>query len=430
MPRALGYKVMIAEGSPAVMKIILGGHVDAVLGVACLDALERTLDKVLLAGIPCMAVPLVEAGCRNTSADADWIRAMVDTPHRPHAIETRTYLHLMRRGRPDVRARRIRAALSPRCAAGRTWPRRTATGLAALDPIACTEAIAYDFLIAGGKHSRPFITLAVYDALRGGHATLSDGAAQSPRFPTPSAAWRWRSRSSTKPRWCMTTWKTTTPSATAARRCTSKFGQATAINVGDYLIGLGYRLVADLAREAGPDVAADILGIFASAHTRLCEGQGAELVWRDARDKRLTPLDALRIYALKTSPAFEAAILAGVRLAGPIDALSRGHRPLRAASGGGLPDDQRSRRLADRRARRRAIAAPILLGGRPTVLWALALESLCDAARQELEHLPKAELSANERIARAAALYHEAEVFRKVSRVGRQTSSAGGRGGR
>ena len=43
------------------------------------------------------------------------------------------------------------------------------------DPIGGTEAIAYDFLTRGGKHSRPFITLAVYDALTGGRCALSDG---------------------------------------------------------------------------------------------------------------------------------------------------------------------------------------------------------------------------------------------------------------
>src|SRR5260370_7249905 len=58
---------------------------------------------------------------------------------------------------------------------------------------------------------------------------------------------------------------------------------------------------------------------MAEAHLRLSEGQGAELLWRDAEDKRLTPLDALKIYALKTAPAFEAALYAGVRLAGPAD---------------------------------------------------------------------------------------------------------------
>ena len=38
-------------------------------------------------------------------------------------------------------------------------------GIAAIEPIAATEAIAYDFLAKGGKYSRPFITLAVHDAL-------------------------------------------------------------------------------------------------------------------------------------------------------------------------------------------------------------------------------------------------------------------------
>ena len=79
----LGYRVLIAEGSPAVMQIILSGQVDAILGVACLDVLEKTFDKILLAGIPCMAVPLLGNGCRNTAADEDWVLRMIDTPHRP-----------------------------------------------------------------------------------------------------------------------------------------------------------------------------------------------------------------------------------------------------------------------------------------------------------------------------------------------------------
>ena len=52
---------------------------------------------------------------------------------------------------------------------------------------------------------------------------------------------------------------------------------------------------------------------------KLSEGQGAELLWRDATDKALTPLDALKIYALKTAPAFEAALAIGLRLAGPTE---------------------------------------------------------------------------------------------------------------
>ena len=62
-------------------------------------------------------------------------------------------------------------------------------------------------------------------------------------------------------------------------------GVGTAINVGDYLIGLGYRLVSRDRKELGAEVAADILDKLADAHLKLSEGQGAELLWRDAREQ-------------------------------------------------------------------------------------------------------------------------------------------------
>jgi hypothetical protein len=69
----MGHKVLVAEGSPIVLKIIVSGHVDAIVGVACLNVLEKAIDKILLAGIPCMAVPLLSSDCRNTSVDDDWV---------------------------------------------------------------------------------------------------------------------------------------------------------------------------------------------------------------------------------------------------------------------------------------------------------------------------------------------------------------------
>ena len=41
----MGYKVLVAEGSPIVLKIIVSGHVDAIVGVACLNVLEKAIDK-------------------------------------------------------------------------------------------------------------------------------------------------------------------------------------------------------------------------------------------------------------------------------------------------------------------------------------------------------------------------------------------------
>ena len=98
-----------------------------------------------------------------------------------------------------------------------------------------------------------------------------------------------------------------------------KYGVPTGINVGDYMIGLGYRMVSGSRKELGAEAAADILECLASAHQRLAEGQGAELIWRDGGDRGLKPIDALKIYALKTAPAFEAAFYCGLRLAGPCE---------------------------------------------------------------------------------------------------------------
>ena len=78
----LGYKVLVSEGTPIVLKIIVSGHVDAIVGVACLNVLEKALDKILLAGIPCVAAPLLSSNCRSTSVDDDWVSELIDLQTR------------------------------------------------------------------------------------------------------------------------------------------------------------------------------------------------------------------------------------------------------------------------------------------------------------------------------------------------------------
>ncbi|MEZ6048423.1 MAG: hypothetical protein R3C11_23195 [Planctomycetaceae bacterium] len=58
---------------------------------------------------------------------------------------------------------------------------------------------------------------------------------------------------------------------------------------------------------------------MAEAHLKLSDGQGAEMAWSQSGSAELTPIEALQIYALKTSPAFEAALYAGVRMAGAVE---------------------------------------------------------------------------------------------------------------
>jgi len=411
--RRKGYNVLIAEGSPAVMQIIIGGHADALLGVACLDVLEKTFDKILLAGIPCMAVPLLCNGCHNTSVDEDWVRRMFNTPHRPAAAQTRTYLHLMRCAAQMFEPAELER-LIPRVRSGPSLAQRNSRGIEDIEPVACTEAIAYDFLAAGGKHSRPFITLAVYDALSGGEGTSADGADHVAQLPDAVKRMALAIETFHKASLVHDDIEDGDAFRYGSPTLHCKYGTATAINVGDYLIGLGYRMVATQRDELPADTVADVLGQFARAHTRLCEGQGAELLWRDAHDKRLKPLDALKIYALKTAPAFQAALLAGIRLAGPVEpyreSAARFSRHLGVAYQ--IVNDLDDWQLNESNKRH---SGTDVLGGRPTVLWALALQGLNDRDRQELEALLDDDSPEEQRIARADRLYARADVYRQAA---------------
>ncbi len=315
----LGYRVLIAEGSPAVMQILLNGQLDAVLGVACLDVLEKTLDKILLAGIPCMAVPLLDNGCRRTATDDDWVARMIQTPHRPAPAPTRTYLHLMRAAAamfaPAELQRLLNAGDCPNlnnagdCPDSGTTLRVVATKMGLSPsaapatspsdspPLPSTASIACDFLAAGGKHSRPFITLAVYDALTGAGATLADAAAAAAQLPDAVKRIALAIEVFHKASLVHDDVEDDDWVRYGLPALHREYGVATAVNVGDYLIGLGYRLVIAQREPLGAEAAADIVAQFADAHTRLCEGQGAELLWRDAPNKELTPLAALKICA-------------------------------------------------------------------------------------------------------------------------------------
>lgn len=413
----LGYKVLVAEGSPIVLKIIISGHVDAIVGVACLNVLEKAIDKIMLAGIPCMAVPLLSSDCRNTSVDEDWVEQMVQVPHQESKRETRTYIHLLREASKLFEAEQLER-LVPRVRGGKTLAEANGQGAFGLDPVAATEAIAYDFLAAGGKHSRPFITMAVYDAVSQGEATLSNGANVVSEYSDTIRRTAMSIETFHKASLVHDDIEDNDQFRYGEEALHVKYGVATGINVGDYLVGMGYRLISRDRKELGAETAADILDYLADAHQRLAEGQGAELMWRDGRDRVLKPIDALKIYALKTAPAFEAAFYSGLRLAGPAEEYLKPVKSFARNLGVAfqiLNDLKDWERDDDNK---KSLGAD-LLGGRPTVLLALALDGLKGDQRDELLTLidPDSKLPAENKILRARALYFEAGVFEKAYKL-------------
>jgi geranylgeranyl pyrophosphate synthase len=292
---------------------------------------------------------------------------------------------------------------------------------ARIDPIAATEAIAYDFLAKGGKYSRPFITLAVYDALTGGKATAANGAEEVANFSDAVRRAAMSIETFHKASLVHDDIEDDDAFRYGEETVHKKYGTPTAINVGDYLIGMGYRLVSRESKTLGAETVADILDCLADAHLRLSEGQGAELLWRDSRDKRLKPLDALKIYALKTAPAFEAALYSGARLAGPaeryVEPIKQFARNLGVAFQ--ILNDLNDWDGDDHN---KLAAGGDVTGGRPTVLWALALEGLPPAKQLELLELVACNEDDGTRsvpttLARFRELYDEAGVFDKASRL-------------
>jgi geranylgeranyl pyrophosphate synthase len=411
----MGYKVLVAEGSPIVLKIIVSGHVDAIVGVACLNVLEKAIDKILIAGIPCMAVPLLSSDCRNTSVDEEWVDQMITLTHEKPQTKTRSYLHLMRSASSMFETEQL-DHLAPRLRGGPRLAEVNGQGATGLDPIACTEAIAFDFLSKGGKHSRPFITLATYDALTGAKATLPDGAVYCNEFTDSVRRAAMSIETFHKASLVHDDIEDDDGFRYGDETLHRKYGTPTAINIGDYLIGLGYRLVSRETEALGHEAVADIVNTLADAHMRLSEGQGAELIWRDSLDKQLKPIDALKIYALKTAPAFEAAVLTGIRLAGdvrdyikPVGQFAR-HLGVAFQILNDLKDwnGDEDNKLG---------AGLDVLGGRPTVLLALALEGLEGEQRDELLQLIQRECPTEQDIERARALYESADVFEKAHRL-------------
>ena len=278
----LGYTVLIAEGSPVVMALIQSGQVEAVIGVSCLPVLEKVFPYMEAGAIPGTAIPLLYDGCQDTVFDIDALKAILED-----CIPAEQTIGL------DRLRRSVRDWFCPE--ALREFFHN------ADDP---TVTVAVDWLACGGKHYRPLLTAAMA-------AACTD--IEDDRLPA------------------------TVRQAAVAVECFHKaslihddiedddvrrYGRQTlhlqhgipiALNVGDLLIGEGYRLLVEL--DVGPEQKNALLHIAACGHRALCLGQGREL---DCLRRNAAPTadDIIAIFAGKTAPAFAVALKIGAVLGG------------------------------------------------------------------------------------------------------------------
>ena len=284
----LGYVVLVAEGTTVVTSLIASGKIDAIVGVSCLSVLERVFPYMDAGAIPGLAVPLLRDGCEATMAEAEWVW---DTIQLTSADKTRR-----------LRLDELRAEVG-------TW--FTPESLdAILGPAASrTEALALEWLARSGKRWRPFLVVCAYEAFR-----------DDPEAPLPDDLRRIAVAIECFHKASLVHDDIEDDDAEryGTQTMHEEHGIPIALNVGDLLVGEGYRLIA----EAGgpPERTAAMLRAATAGHRSLCVGQGEELSWmRDP--KPLRPEQVLDIFRQKTAPAFEVALCLGAIRGGARDGV-------------------------------------------------------------------------------------------------------------
>jgi geranylgeranyl pyrophosphate synthase len=279
----LGYAVLVAEGSAIVMSLIQTGKIEAIVGVSCLSVLERAFPYMEAAAIPGVAVPLLQDDCIDTTVDLDWVWDYIHLTSDDH---TR---------RLDLGALRDEVDF---------WFTPASLDLIMGTAAGDTERIGRDWLLRAGKRWRPFLTVATYQALR-----RDTGQPLPDELKKVAVAVECFHKASL----IHDDIEDGDALRYGEKTLHEEHGTAVALNVGDLLIGEGYRLLASCKASANQKV--NMLLVASEGQRELCRGQGAELCW--ARSPQpLSSLQVLDIFRQKTAPAFEVALRLGALYAG------------------------------------------------------------------------------------------------------------------
>ena len=339
----LGYAVLAAEGTTVVTAMIVSGKIEAVVGASCLSVLERVFPYMEAGAVPGIAIPLLRDGCGKTDLDLQWLW---DAIYLTADDKTR---------RLDLDALRERV---------RSWfaPDQLPAVLGRCE--GKTEEIAHDWLGRSGKRWRPFLAVCAYQALQ-----------DDPQGELPESLRRIAVAVECFHKASLIHDDIEDGDALryGERTLHEAHGLAVALNVGDLLIGEGYRLTGRCG--ADPEPIARMLAVAADGHRRLCLGQGAELCWR--RDPSpISIADVIDIFALKTAPAFEVALRMAAELAGADEATLAALAEYSEAFGVAYQIRDDLSDFAD-------ASSPD--AARPSVLMALAWDGACGADRKLVE---------------------------------------------
>jgi geranylgeranyl diphosphate synthase, type II len=342
----LGYAVLVAEGSPVVMGLIETGRIEAVVGASCLSVLERVFPYMEAGAVPGIAIPLLRDGCSDTSVDLDWLWEAI---YQTTDDQTRR-LDL------DTLHQQVNDWFSPDVLAQTIAPKADQT-----------EQVALSWMAKAGKRWRPFLAVCTHKALSSDGSLATDKDLH--RIAVAVECFH-------KASLIHDDIEDGDGQRYGEQTLHSEYGVPVALNIGDLLLGEGYRLLVEADGTDGQK--ARLLNAAVQGHRTLCLGQGRELAWART-PKPLTVAEVVEIFRMKTAPAFEVALRLGAILADCDDRIGEVLKQYSDSLGIAyqIRDDLEDLRCPE--------GIDLCASRRPSVLLALAYEMADEATRSRIE---------------------------------------------
>ncbi len=274
----LGYATLVAEGTTVAIGLVEEGSIDAVIGVSCMPVLQRSFEPVSKAAVPVIGIPLMYDGCENTEIDLQWLldELRVYTPNE--SLQPISTFGLKKKTKDFF---------------------ENGTLEKYFNTTDNTVNIAKEYMQIGGQRMRPLIAALSYLTYSNStsdtilqsllliiecfhkasliHDDIEDEANLRYNLPTAHI----------------------------------KYGTAQAINVGDYLIGKGYQVLAELPISA--ELMSKGLKQISASHLKLTQGQGADILFNQGHGNHGVE-ETLQIFKQKTGEAIKVALMLGAIL--------------------------------------------------------------------------------------------------------------------
>ncbi len=272
----LGYTTLVMEGTTIAAKLIEGGKIDAVIGVGCMDSLQKMFELVTKYAVPGIGIPLLGDGCKDTETDVKWLKEEIKAYHKSEGIKL-------------INQSQLREKVS-------NYFKQDGVVMKAIPGTTITDEIAREALVTDGHRWRPFLSALAYESLSNEpdpeiteHIALSIECFHKASLIHDDIEDNDIFRN-------------------GFETIHKKYGVPVALNVGDFLIGHGYRLLAE--SPLPKNVLVNCIKIASQGHIDLTLGQGEEL-YNDNEVKIYTVDEILKIFENKTSAAFNVSLLIG-----------------------------------------------------------------------------------------------------------------------